>query len=28
MIRARLTGRKTQTRRLATSPLRKCVPGD
>jgi len=28
MVRALLEGRKTQTRRLATSPLRHCVPGD
>ncbi len=28
MVRALLEGRKTQTRRLATSPLRKCEPGD
>lgn len=28
MVRALLDGRKTQTRRLATSPLRKCEPGD
>lgn len=28
MIRALLDGRKTQTRRLATSPLAKCQPGD
>ncbi len=28
MVRALLAGRKTQTRRLATSPLRKCKPGD
>jgi hypothetical protein len=28
MVRALLDGRKTQTRRLATSPLRKCVAGD
>lgn len=28
MVRALLAGTKTQTRRLATSPLRRCVPGD
>lgn len=28
MVRALLEGRKTQTRRLATSPLSKCVVGD
>lgn len=28
MVLALLDGRKTQTRRLATSPLRKCQPGD
>ena len=28
MVRALLDGRKTQTRRLATSPLSKCVAGD
>lgn len=28
MVLALLEGRKTQTRRLATSPLRKCEPGD
>ena len=28
MVRALLDGRKTQTRRLATSPLRRCEPGD
>jgi hypothetical protein len=28
MIRALLADRKTMTRRLATSPLRKCAPGD
>lgn len=28
MVRALLDGRKTQTRRLATSPLRKCEAGD
>lgn len=28
MVQALLDGRKTQTRRLATSPLRKCEPGD
>lgn len=28
MVRALLDGRKTQTRRLATSPLRHCKPGD
>jgi hypothetical protein len=28
MVRALLEGRKTQTRRLATSPLRKCAVGD
>jgi hypothetical protein len=28
MVRALLAGRKTQTRRLATSPLRRCQPGD
>lgn len=28
MVRALLAGRKTQTRRLATSPLAKCLPGD
>ncbi len=28
MVRALLDGRKTQTRRLATSPLRKVCPGD
>lgn len=28
MVRALLNRRKTQTRRLATSPLRKCEPGD
>lgn len=28
MVRALLDGRKTQTRRLASSPLRKCEPGD
>lgn len=28
MVRALLEGRKTQTRRLATSPLRHCAPGD
>lgn len=28
MVRALLEGRKTQTRRLATSPLRRCEPGD
>lgn len=28
MVRALLEGRKTQTRRLATSPLRRCRPGD
>lgn len=28
MITALLAGNKTQTRRLATSPLRKCEPGD
>jgi hypothetical protein len=28
MVRALLDGRKTQTRRLATSPLRKCAIGD
>lgn len=28
MVRALLDGRKTQTRRLATSPLRVCEPGD
>ncbi|MFN3943907.1 MAG: hypothetical protein ACK4K7_03110 [Allosphingosinicella sp.] len=28
MVRALLAGRKTQTRRLATSPLRRCEPGD
>lgn len=28
MVRALLGGTKTQTRRLATSPLRRCVPGD
>jgi hypothetical protein len=28
MVRALFDGRKTQTRRLATSPLRKCEPGD
>lgn len=28
MIAALLAGRKTQSRRLATSPLRKCQPGD
>jgi hypothetical protein len=28
MVRALLDGRKTQTRRLATSPLRKCEQGD
>lgn len=28
MVRALLDGRKTQTRRLATSPLRKVEPGD
>lgn len=28
MVRAILAGRKTMTRRLATSPLRKCDPGD
>lgn len=28
MVRALLAGRKTQTRRLATSPLRLCQPGD
>lgn len=28
MVRALLAGKKTQTRRLATSPLRKCVFGD
>ena len=28
MVRALLDGRKTQTRRLATSPLRRCVVGD
>ncbi|MFD1951899.1 hypothetical protein ACFSGX_14085 [Sphingomonas arantia] len=28
MVRALLAGRKTQTRRLATSPLRHCLPGD
>jgi len=28
MVRALLSGRKTQTRRLATSPLRKCLVGD
>lgn len=28
MVRALLEGRKTQTRRLASSPLAKCQPGD
>lgn len=28
MVQALLAGRKTQTRRLATSPLRRCVAGD
>lgn len=28
MVRALLEGRKTMTRRLASSPLRKCAPGD
>lgn len=28
MVRAILDGRKTQTRRLAASPLRRCEPGD
>ena len=28
MVVALLAGRKTQTRRLATSPLRRCAPGD
>lgn len=28
MIRALIAGTKTQTRRLATSPLAKCLPGD
>ena len=28
MVRALLHGRKTQTRRMEDSPLRKCVPGD
>ena len=28
MVRAILDGRKTMTRRLATSPLAKCQPGD
>lgn len=28
MVRALVDGRKTQTRRLATSPLAKCEPGD
>jgi hypothetical protein len=28
MVLALLSGRKTQTRRLATSPLRRCEPGD
>lgn len=28
MVHALLDGRKTQTRRLATSPLRRCEPGD
>lgn len=28
MVQALLGGRKTQTRRLATSPLRRCQPGD
>jgi len=28
MVQALLAGRKTMTRRLATSPLRKCQPGD
>ena len=28
MVRALLAGRKTQTRRLATSPLARCAPGD
>lgn len=28
MVQALLDGRKTQTRRLATSPLRRCEPGD
>jgi hypothetical protein len=28
MVRALLAGRKTQTRRLATSPLRRCAVGD
>ena len=28
MVRALIGGRKTQTRRLATSPLRRCVVGD
>ena len=28
MVRALLAGMKSQTRRLATSPLRKCEPGD
>lgn len=28
MVKSLLEGRKTQTRRLATSPLRRCEPGD
>lgn len=28
MVRALIAGRKRQTRRLATSPLRRCAPGD
>lgn len=28
MVKALLAGRKTMTRRLSTSPLRKCEPGD
>lgn len=28
MVQAMLAGRKTQTRRLASSPLRRCQPGD
>lgn len=28
MVRALMADKKTMTRRLATSPLRKCVPGD